>query len=121
MKMKVLANIIWIAFGGLVTAIAWALIGVVLCITIVGIPAGKQCFKAAGLTLTPFGHQVVYGGGAGSKIANFFWIILCGWWMALVYIIAGIINCITVIGIPSGTQAFKMAKLAWAPFGAEIQ
>lgn len=118
--MKTLANIIWILLGGIELAAGWALIGLVLCVTIVGVPLGLQCFKAASVSLTPFGHHVQYGGGAGSAVANFFWIILCGWWMAIAYLVAGLINCVTIIGIPSGIQSFKMAKLAWAPFGAVI-
>ncbi len=118
--MKTIANIIWIVLGGLELAAAWAIVGVILCITIVGVPLGIQCFKAAAVSLTPFGHYVEYGGGAGSAVANFFWIVLCGWWLALGYVLAGILNCITIIGIPAGLQSFKMAKLAWAPFGAVI-
>ena len=46
--------------------------------------------------------------------------VLVGWWMALGYLGAGVLNCITIIGIPFGLQSFKMAKLALWPFGAEI-
>lgn len=56
--------------GGLFLAASWAVIGLVLCVTIVGIPLGIQAFKMAGLTLTPFGKTVVYGGGVGSVLAN---------------------------------------------------
>ena len=53
--MRVISNILWIILGGLIIAIGWALIGLVLCVTIIGIPLGLQAFKMAGLTLTPFG------------------------------------------------------------------
>ena len=76
--MSTIANIIWIIFGGLVTAIAWCFAGLVFCITIIGIPLGRQCFKMASLTLAPFGKTIVYGGGAPSLIANIFWLILAG-------------------------------------------
>ena len=85
-----------------------------------GIPLGIQAFKMAGLTLTPFGATVQYGGGVGSALANILWVMLVGWWMALGYLGAGMLNCITIIGIPFGLQSFKMAKLALWPFGAEI-
>ena len=94
--------------------------GLILCISIIGIPFGIQAFKMAGLTLTPFGKTVQYGGGVGSALANILWVVLVGCWMALGYLGAGVLNCITIIGIPFGLQSFKMAKLALWPFGAEI-
>jgi uncharacterized membrane protein YccF (DUF307 family) len=119
--MNTLGNILWLILGGLELAVAWAVIGIVLCITIVGIPFGIQAFKMAGLTLTPFGKSVVYGGGVGSLLANIIWVVLVGIWMAIGYVIAGVLNCITVIGVPFGIQSFKMAKLALWPFGAQVQ
>ena len=118
--MNTLGNILWLILGGLELAVAWAIIGIGLCITIVGIPLGIQAFKMAGLTLTPFGKSVVYGGGVGSLLANIIWVVLVGIWMAIGYVIAGVLNCITVIGVPFGIQSFKMAKLALWPFGAQV-
>lgn len=111
---------LWIILGGLAIAIGWALVGLILCISIIGIPFGIQAFKMAGLTLTPFGKTVQYGGGVGSALANILWVVMVGWWMALGYLGAGVLNCITIIGIPFGIQSFKMAKLALWPFGAQI-
>lgn len=119
-RMNTLGNILWLILGGIELAVAWAIIGIVLCITIVGIPLGIQAFKMAGLTLTPFGKSVVYGGGVGSLLANIIWVVLVGIWMAIGYVIAGVLNCITVIGVPFGIQSFKMAKLALWPFGAQV-
>lgn len=82
LTMRVIGNILWIILGGLAIAISWALIGLFLCITIIGIPLGVQAFKMAGLTLTPFGKTVQYGGGVGSTLANILWVVLVGWWMA---------------------------------------
>lgn len=118
--MRVLGNILWIILGGLAIAIGWALVGLILCISIIGIPFGLQAFKMAGLTLTPFGKTVQYGGGADSTLANILWVVLVGWWMAFGYLGAGVLNCISIIGIPFGLQSFKMAKLALWPFGAQI-
>ena len=119
--MSTIANIIWIIFGGLITAIYWGLAGIVFCITIVGIPLGRQCFKMASLTLAPFGKTVTYGGGAPSLIANVFWVILAGIPMALAYGALGCLYSITIIGLPIGLQCFKMAKLSLLPFGATVQ
>ncbi len=118
--MSTIANIIWIIFGGLVTAIGWCVAGLVFCITIIGIPLGRQCFKMASLTLAPFGKSIVYGGGAPSLIANIFWLNLAGLPMAISYALLGAVYCITVIGIPIGLQCFKMAKLSLLPFGAQV-
>ena len=94
--MRVLGNILWIILGGLAIAIGWAVVGLILCISIIGIPLGIQAFKMAGLTLTPFGATVQYGGGVGSALANILWVVLVGWWMALGYLGAGMLNCITL-------------------------
>ncbi|MBW3088957.1 YccF domain-containing protein [Bifidobacterium sp. 82T24] len=118
--MRLIGNIIWLVLGGLFLAIGWALIGLVLCITVIGIPLGLQAFKMAQLTLTPFGKEIIYGGGLGSTMLNIVWLLLAGLWMALGYVAAGLVNCITVIGIPFGLQSFKMAKLALMPFGATV-
>ena len=118
--MRVIGNILWIILGGFVIAVAWAIIGLILCVTIVGIPLGVQALKMAGLTLTPFGKRVEYGGGAGSTLLNIIWIVLAGLWLAIGYVAAGLVNMITIVGIPFGIQSFKMAKLALMPFGAQV-
>lgn len=119
--MSFIGNVIWFLFIGLWSGILWFAAGLVCCITIVGIPLGRQCFKMAGLTFCPFGKDVVYGGGTMSFLANVLWLIFLGWELALYYVTAGLICCITIIGIPLGKQCFKMAKLALMPFGAEVR
>lgn len=120
-NLRTIGNIIWILLGGIITAIGWALAGIIFYITIVGIPLGRQAFKMANLTLAPFGKTIVYGGGAPSLLANIVWVVLIGIWEAIVYVIAGAIFCITIVGIPFGMQLFKMAKLSLMPFGAEVR
>jgi len=117
--MKLLGNIIWFVFGGLIAAILWALLGVLLSITIIGIPLGLQCFKFASLVLFPFGREVNIK-FEKHPIANILWAVLFGWEMALGYIGIGILFCITIIGIPFGLQWFKLTTLALFPFGAKI-
>ena len=119
--MTFLGNLLWFLFGGLIGGLGWTLAGCLWCITIVGIPLGIQAFKMAGLTLTPFGKTVEYGGGVGSVLLNIIWFVLAGLWMAIGYVGAGLLNCITIIGIPFGIQSFKMAKLALWPFGSQIR
>lgn len=118
--MSCLGNLLWIVLCGLILFIVWAVTGLLWCITIVGIPVGVQCFKMAGLMLAPFGRQVVYGGGAVSVVLNILWLIFGGIEIALVSAVIGLVLCITIIGIPFGTQCFKFAKLALSPFGATV-
>ncbi len=118
--MGCLGNVIWFLMGGCIGGIGWCLAGCLWCITIVGIPVGMQCFKFAGLTFFPFGKRVEYGGGAGSLLLNIVWLIVSGIPLAVGFAAAGIVLCITIIGIPFGKQHFKLAKLALMPFGSEI-
>ena len=118
--MKFIGNVLWFIFGGFITALEWVLAGLLCCITIVGIPFGKQCFKFAKLSLAPFGKEVDFGGGAVSLFVNIIWAIFCGIPMALTNISFGVLWCITIVGIPFGKQFFKLAKLSFMPFGADV-
>ena len=118
--MSCLGNAVWFIFGGLLMGLSWILWGVLWCITIIGIPVGKQCFKLAGLAFMPFGKNVQYGGGAGSVLLNILWIIFGGLALAAEAALIGLIFCITIIGIPFGKQCFKLAKLSLMPFGAKV-
>ena len=73
--MSLLGNVLWFIFGGLFSGLSWVLSGVIWCITIVGIPYGKQCFKFASMSFAPFGKEIEYGGGVPSLFANIIWII----------------------------------------------
>lgn len=118
--MKTVANVIWFIFGGLWLGLAWAVLGILLCISIIGIPFGLQCFKAAALSFAPFGKRVEVHYDK-HPVANLLWAILAGWEMALLHLIAGVICCITIVGIPVGLQSFKLMELAFLPFGAVIK
>lgn len=118
--MKFIGNILWFVFGGFLSGLSWVLAGCLWCITIVGIPIGKQCFKFASLAFWPFGKDIEFGGGAVSFIANIFWLIISGIPMAIGNFIVGCVWCITIVGIPFGKQFFKIAKLSLRPFGASI-
>ena len=118
--MGCLGNIVWFLCGGFLSGLGWLLAGCLWCITIIGIPWGKQCFKFAGLSLFPFGKEVEYGGGVGSLLLNLIWLILSGIPLALVSAVWGCVLCVTIVGIPFGLQHFKLAKLALMPFGARV-
>ena len=57
--LSLIMNIIWICIGGIWICLTHLFFGVLLCITIIGIPFGKQHFKMAGLSLTPFGKKIL--------------------------------------------------------------
>lgn len=118
--MKTLGNILWFLFGGLYSGLVWIFVGCIWCITIIGIPVGKQCFKFASLAFWPFHKTITYGGGAGSVLLNILWLIFGGLEMALIDAVIGVIFCITIVGIPFGKQHFKLARLALSPFGATV-
>lgn len=118
--MSFIGNMLWFIFGGFVSGIGWIFSGILWCITLIGIPYGKQCFKFAKLAFFPFGKEVEYGGGAISFLANIIWTIFFGIPMALANFLWGCVCCITIIGIPFGLQFFKIAKLALAPFGSKV-
>ncbi len=121
--MKLLGNIIWILFGGLFIALYYFMFGLLLCLTVVGIPFGLQLMKIAGFALWPFGHEVQAGpqdSGCLSVCMNILWIIFGGIEIALTHLGLGVAFCVTIIGIPFGLQHFKMALLALVPFGKII-
>lgn len=118
--MRTFGNIIWFLLIGLWSAIGYFVSGLILCITIIGIPFGKQLFKLAGLVITPFG-KVVNSNFSAHPIMNILWFIINGFIMFLAFCLVGLLFCITIIGIPFGKQCFKLAKLAVVPFGATVE
>lgn len=119
--MRLLGNIIWFLFGGIEMAIVWFLTGCLLCITVVGIPFGLQCFKIAGFVMWPFGHTVTIGEfGFGGLLFNILWLVFFGWELAVAHLVTGCLFAITIIGIPFAKQHFKLTGLALMPFGAKI-
>ncbi|HMU80974.1 MAG TPA: YccF domain-containing protein [Microthrixaceae bacterium] len=53
-------------------------------------------------------------------IGNIIWFVLSGLWLGISYLLAGLIACVTIIGIPFGIQAFKMASYVMWPFGRTL-
>jgi len=121
--MKLLGNIIWLIFGGLMTAVEYLIASVGMMLTIIGIPFGIQTLKLAELSLWPFGKKIVDNGnsdGCLSLIMNIVWIVIGGFWIALTHVFWGIILAITIVGLPFAKQHFKLAKLTLTPFGKDI-
>ena len=118
--MRTVGNFFWFIFAGLGLGLIWFFTGLIWCVTIVGIPVGIQCFKFAGLAFFPFKKEIIYSSKATSVLLNILWIIFGGLILSLSSLFAGIIYCVTIIGIPFGMQCFKLAKLALMPFGATV-
>jgi uncharacterized membrane protein YccF (DUF307 family) len=118
-----LLNTIWLVLAGVWLALGYCIATVLMAITIIGLPFAKQALKLAGYALWPFGRTLVPSSARHkglSVIGNILWFILAGWWLALEHLIVGILLCITVIGIPLGVGAFKMAGAALVPFGKKV-
>jgi len=83
--MRLLLNVIWLVFGGLVMAFGYAVVALVMFILIITIPFGVASARIALFCLWPFGRTLVRrpGAGAGSLIGNVIWFVLAGWWLAL--------------------------------------
>lgn len=121
-RMRTIGNIIWFVLAGWWLAIGYALAGVVACILIITIPFGIAAFRIAGYVVWPFGRTVVRKPDAGfwSVIGNIIWIIVVGWELAIAHLAAGVLLCITIIGIPFGIACFKMIPLALIPLGSQV-
>jgi uncharacterized membrane protein YccF (DUF307 family) len=121
--MKLLGNLIWLIFGGIIIAVEYFIGSIILMITIVGIPFGFQTLKMASLSLWPFGRDTrVHERSSGCLyiFMNLLWLLCGGLWIALTHAFFGALLCITIIGIPFGLQHFKLTAIALSPFGRDI-
>ncbi|HEL0422347.1 TPA: YccF domain-containing protein [Streptococcus equi subsp. zooepidemicus] len=118
--MRLIGNMIWFIFSGFWACISWYIVGLILCLTIVGIPFGIQCFKIGAFGLFPFGKTIEIGQGAGSLLLNIIWIVCCGWSLAIMHLTSALLLCLTIVGIPFAQQSLKLAKISLFPFGAII-
>ena len=117
--MKTLGNIIWFLLFGLWDGLVCFLLGLICCVTLVGIPFGIALIRIAKLTFLPFGKKVTTN-FSKHPVGNVIWLVLGGAEVALVYAIIGVVLCVTLIGIPFGKQCFKLMKLTALPFGATV-
>ena len=121
--MSILLNILWFILGGFLISLAYILGGILLCLTIIGIPFGIQCFKLSILGLAPFGQEIRETeppGGCLAVIMNVIWIILPGLELALIHLFLAAVFTITIIGLPFAVQHLKMTRLAILPFGFKV-
>lgn len=126
--MTLLLNLLWfIIGGGLVAGLVWLVLGVVLAITVVGIPFAFAAFRIASFAAWPFGRTLVdareFGEDriVGTGLANLVWIVLAGVWLWIAHVCAGIAYCLTIIGIPFGFAHFRLAAISFAPLGKRVK
>lgn len=120
--MRIVLNILWLLVAGLWLAIGYVVAAIICFVFIITIPFGIAALRIAAHTLWPFGATVVRNpyAGAASTIGNVLWLLLGGWWLALAHIVAGIVLCVTIIGIPLGLACFKLVPVSFWPLGTEI-
>jgi uncharacterized membrane protein YccF (DUF307 family) len=120
---RLILNVLWFIFGsGFVLAVAYGIAALICFALIVTIPFGVAALRLAVYSLWPFGRTVVSRPSAGvaSGAANVLWVVLAGWWLALSHLVAGIAQCVTIIGIPFGIANFKLVPVAFWPLGRQI-
>ncbi|MEQ9379596.1 MAG: YccF family protein [Pirellulales bacterium] len=132
--MRFVGNVIWFVFGGAVIALIWLVGAVVFAISIIGLPLSRSAIEMAKLSAWPFGKDVVHVRDLDARklsavtattgtigfITNVVWACTFGIVLFLSYLVAGVINCLTIIGIPFGLQSFKLAGISFWPVGRRV-
>ena len=128
--MRTIANILWVIFGGWLSALLWLIAALFMVISIIGIPWARACVDIAKFSFWPFGSRLVsrahvtgradIGTGSLGLIGNVIWFIFGGWYLALSHLIIGALWCITIIGIPFGVAHFRLMRQAFAPIGQMV-
>ena len=127
---SILLNVLWIVFGGLWMAAGWVVAGIIMAITIVGLPWAAAAFRIGLFAFAPFGRHVVprtfvtgqadLGTGCLGTVLNVVWFVFAGWYIALAHLVLGAAQAVTIIGIPFAIQNFKLAVIALAPVGKTV-
>ena len=128
--MRAIGNFLWFILGGVFMGLAWWLVGLVACVTVIGIPRGRACFVIGQFTFFPFGKEAIsrkeltnqddIGTGGLGLLGNIIWFFVAGFWLAIGHALSAVANCLTIIGIPFGIQHLKLAGIALAPIGKTI-
>jgi len=128
--MRTIGNVLWFLLGGVWMGLGWWLAGLVMAISIIGIPWARSCFVIGSFCFFPFGQEAIdraeltgrgdLGTGALGLIGNVIWFVFAGLWLAIGHVTAAIVNFATIIGIPFGIQHLKLAWCALAPVGKTV-
>lgn len=128
--LRIIGNLLWFILGGFVMGLAWWLAGLVMLITIIGIPWSKACFVIGQFAFFPFGKEAISRRALNGQddigtvclglIGNIVWFVFAGVWLAIGHLSSALLNFVTIIGIPFGIQHLKLAIIALAPIGQTI-
>ncbi len=120
--MRLILNILWFILGGWISGTAWILAGLILAVTVIGLPWTPAAFRMAGFSYFPFGKTIVDQprAGAASVLLNILWLLLAGWWLALHHLVLAAALALTIIGIPFAWQHVKLAILSLTPVGKTV-
>jgi len=129
--MRTVLNILNFVLGGFATTLGWLVATVASVVLIVTLPLTRSCWEITKLSLIPWGNEAVHVDelepgtksslrNAGGTVLNLIWFVLFGWWLCVMHIVAGIAQCITIIGIPVGVANFKIAAIAVWPVGRRV-
>jgi len=118
---RLLGNLLWLVLGGFWMGLGWIVAGVVMLISIIGIPWARSCFVLAGFSFFPFGREAISrNSGTLSLLGNIIWFVLAGWWLAIGHLVSAVACAVTIIGIPFAVQHVKLAACALAPVGMTV-
>ncbi|MDB5457928.1 MAG: hypothetical protein JWP92_3513 [Caulobacter sp.] len=128
--LRLLLNILWFVFGGWLTGLLWLLGGLVLAITVIGLPYTAAAWRIAGFAFFPFGKEMVsrdivngqgdLGTGPVGCLLNIIWFVLGGWYIALSHLIIAVAEFVSIIGIPFALKDLQLAIAALAPIGKTV-
>ena len=124
--MRLLLNILWFILGGWLSGLLWLLGGLLLAITVVGLPYTAAAWRIAGFAAWPFGREIVarealgegdLGTGPVGCVLNVIWFVLGGWYIALSHLLIAVAEFVSIIGIPFALKDLELAGVALAPIG----
>lgn len=128
--LRLILNILWFILGGWATGLLWLLGGLLLAITVVGLPYTGAAWRIAGFAFWPFGKEIVsrqsvtgeedLGTGPLGFVLNVIWFLLGGWYIALSHLLIAVAEAITIIGIPFAIKDLQLAGVALAPIGKVV-
>lgn len=129
--MRTVLNILNFVLGGFVTTLSWLLATVLSVIFIFTLPLTRSCWEITKLSLVPYGNEAIHVDelepqnknallNTGGTLLNIVWFILFGWWLCIMHIVTGIVQCLSIIGIPVGIANFKIAAIALWPVGRRV-
>jgi len=127
---RFILNLLWFFLGGWLSGLLWLLGGLLLAITIVGLPYAGAAWRIAGFAFWPFGKEIVsrdlvtgrsdLGTGPLGFVLNVIWFVLGGWYIALSHLLIAVAEAVSIIGIPFAIKDLQLAWIALAPIGRTV-